>query len=68
MPSDQFYWHLELDQGVTKLYVYTNFAINPIGWQLELLDQGITEFSADATFTIGPINWQLELDQGVTKF
>jgi hypothetical protein len=48
--------------------VYTNFAIDPIGWQLELLDQGITEFSADATFTIGPINWQLELDQGVTKF
>jgi hypothetical protein len=48
--------------------VYTNFAIDPISWQLELLDQGITEFSADATFTIGPINWQLELDQGVTKF
>ncbi len=42
-----------------------NFAIRPIGWQLEL-DQGIIEFYVDATFAIGPINWQFELDQGVT--
>ncbi len=42
-----------------------NFAIRPIGWQLEL-DQDITELYVDATLAIGPIDWQLELDQGVT--
>ncbi len=42
-----------------------NFAIRPIGWQLELY-QDITEFYVDVTFSIGPIDWQLELDLGVT--
>jgi hypothetical protein len=45
--------------------VDANFAIGPIGWQLEL-DQGITEFYVDATFSIGPIDYQFELDQGGT--
>jgi hypothetical protein len=45
--------------------VDANFAIRPIGWQLEL-EQGITEFYVDTTFAILPIDWQLELDQGVT--
>ena len=68
MPSDQIYWQLGLDQqGITELYVDANFAIVPIGWQLEL-DQGITEFYVDATFTIRPVDKQLELDQGVTDF
>jgi len=65
LPSNQFYWQLQLDQGVTELYVDANFAIGPIGWQFEL-DQGITEFYVDATFSIGPIDYQFELDQGGT--
>jgi hypothetical protein len=65
LPSDQFYWQLELDQGVTELYVGANFAIGPTGWQLEL-DQGITDFYVNAIVAIGLLDWQLELDKGVT--
>ena len=47
--------------------MYANFAIRPIGWQLEL-DQGTTDFYVGAILAIRPINWQLELDQGVNLF
>ena len=29
-------WQLELDQGVTEFYVYTNFAIGTIDWIFEI--------------------------------
>jgi len=35
-------WQVELDQGVTDVYVDANFTIRPINWQLEL-DQDITD-------------------------
>ena len=53
--------------GRFEVYMDANFAIGPIGWQLEL-DQGITEFFLDASFAIGPIDWQLELNQVVNEF
>jgi hypothetical protein len=62
LPSTQLTGELELDQGVTELYVDTNFAIRPIKWKIEL-DQGITELYMDANFAIGPIDWILEFNQ-----
>ena len=42
-------WQLDLDKGVTELYVDANFAIGPFVWQLEL-DQDVTEFYVEANF------------------
>ena len=60
-------WKLDLDQGLTELYVDTNFAIGPFNWQLEL-DQDVTAYYVDANFAIGTIDWQLELDQASLSF